>query len=148
MTSLSIIFAGAGEFGLPTLKALVAAGHRIVQVVSQPDRPAGRGRKLTPTPIAQYAIDQSLPLERTKRKPAFALSWLIRQVTLDSNSVGLRVCASASAPAQLEEEAGIAKTRAEPLTRRTAAVKERTRGTRQRSSTPRTFSPRPLLGRS
>lgn len=65
MQKLKIIFAGAGEFGLPTLKAFVNAGHQVVQVVSQPDRPAGRGRKLTPTPIAQFAIDQNLPLERT-----------------------------------------------------------------------------------
>jgi methionyl-tRNA formyltransferase len=65
MERLQIIFAGAGEFGLPTLKALVDAGHHIVQVVSQPDRPAGRGRKLTPTPIAQLALDRGLPLERT-----------------------------------------------------------------------------------
>ena len=65
MEKLQIIFAGAGEFGLPTLQALVDAGHQIVQVVSQPDRPAGRGRKLTPTPIAQFALDRGLPLERT-----------------------------------------------------------------------------------
>jgi methionyl-tRNA formyltransferase len=65
MTSLDIIFAGAGEFGLSSLNALTNAGHRIVQVISQPDRPAGRGRKLTPTPIAQYAIEHNFPLIRT-----------------------------------------------------------------------------------
>src|SRR3954470_20693861 len=62
---LKLIFAGAGEFGLPTLRALLDAGHEIVQVVSQPDRPAGRGRKLTPTPIAQFALERGLPLLRT-----------------------------------------------------------------------------------
>lgn len=67
MKKLDIIFAGSGEFGLPTLKALVGAGHRVVQVVSQPDRPAGRGRKLTPTPIAQYAMEQGLPLIRPEK---------------------------------------------------------------------------------
>ena len=61
-TPLKIIFAGSGEFGLPTLKAVQLAGHEIVQVYSQPDKPAGRGRTLTPTPIAQYAIEQKLPL--------------------------------------------------------------------------------------
>src|SRR4051812_20109391 len=65
MQQLSIIFAGAGEFGLRTLKTLVEAGHQLVLAISQPDRPAGRGRKLTPTPIAQYALDHGLPLERT-----------------------------------------------------------------------------------
>lgn len=66
MSPLQIIFAGAGEFGLPSLRALREHGHSIVQVVSQPDRPAGRGRKLTPTPIAQYAIDNHLALIRTQ----------------------------------------------------------------------------------
>jgi methionyl-tRNA formyltransferase len=66
MDHLRIIFAGSGEFGWPTLRALVDAGHEIVQVVSQPDRPAGRGRGLTPTPIASFAQDAKLPLLRTQ----------------------------------------------------------------------------------
>jgi len=65
MPQLSIIFSGSGEFGLPTLRELIRTGHEIVQVVSQPDRPAGRGRKLTPNPVAQFALDHSLPLLRT-----------------------------------------------------------------------------------
>ena len=63
--TLRIIFAGSGEFGRPTLRALQSAGHQLVQVVSQPDRPAGRGRKLAPTPISQFAIENSLPLTHT-----------------------------------------------------------------------------------
>lgn len=66
MTSLRIIFAGSGEFGLPTLHALSDAGHTIVQVVSQPDRPAGRGRDLTPTPISKFTLGRDLPLLRTQ----------------------------------------------------------------------------------
>jgi methionyl-tRNA formyltransferase len=62
---LSIIFAGSGEFGLPTLRSLLDAGHRVVHVFSQPDRPAGRGKTLTPTPIARFAIERELPLTRT-----------------------------------------------------------------------------------
>jgi methionyl-tRNA formyltransferase len=65
MNHLRLIFAGSGEFGLPTLNALADAGHEIVQVVSQPDRPAGRGRELTPTPIASAALVAGLPLLRT-----------------------------------------------------------------------------------
>jgi methionyl-tRNA formyltransferase len=63
---LRILFAGSGEFGLPTLQALLDADHRLMQIYSQPDRPAGRGRTLTPTPIAQFALDHSLPLVRTE----------------------------------------------------------------------------------
>ena len=66
MTSLRIIFAGSGEFGLPTLRAISDAGHEVVQVVSQPDRPAGRGRGVTPTPISAFALERSLPLLRTQ----------------------------------------------------------------------------------
>jgi methionyl-tRNA formyltransferase len=65
MVPLRIIFAGSGEFGLPTLQALVDSPHEIVQVISQPDRPAGRGRKLTPTPIAHFAQERGLPLLTT-----------------------------------------------------------------------------------
>src|SRR4051812_10773947 len=60
-----IIFAGSGEFGAPTLRALIDAGHDVVQVITQPDRPAGRGRALTPTPIAELASSRNLPLLKT-----------------------------------------------------------------------------------
>ncbi len=66
MNPQRIIFAGAGEFGLPSLRALRAAGHEILLVLSQPDKPAGRDRKLTLTPIAQYALTENLALLRTK----------------------------------------------------------------------------------
>ena len=62
---LRILFAGSGEFGLPTLRGLLEARVDVAQVYSQPDRPAGRGRTLTPTPIAQFALDHALPLVRT-----------------------------------------------------------------------------------
>src|SRR5262245_36885982 len=65
MTPLRIIFAGSGEFGLPTLRALRDAGHEIVRVLTQPDRPAGRGRTVTPTPIAQAATEMGLDVIRT-----------------------------------------------------------------------------------
>lgn len=65
MDALRIIFAGSGEFGLPTLRALLAAGHEMAAVVSQPDRPAGRGRGLSPTPIAAAAESLHLPLLKT-----------------------------------------------------------------------------------
>ncbi len=63
---MRLIFAGSGEFGLPSLKAIRTAGHEIVQVFTQPDRPAGRGRKMTPTPIAAYADVEMLAAKRTE----------------------------------------------------------------------------------
>jgi len=52
---MRLIFAGTPEFAVPALDALHAAGHEIVAVLSQPDRPAGRGQKLTASPVARRA---------------------------------------------------------------------------------------------
>jgi methionyl-tRNA formyltransferase len=65
MTPLRIIFAASGEYAVPTLEALVKAGHSILKVVTQPDRPAGRGRTMTPTPTAQSAEGLGLAVVRT-----------------------------------------------------------------------------------
>ncbi|MDB5328490.1 MAG: methionyl-tRNA formyltransferase [Phycisphaerales bacterium] len=62
---MRIAFAGAGAFGVPTLKRLVGAGAQIVAVYTQPDRPAGRGKVLSPTPIAAAAEALHLSVVRT-----------------------------------------------------------------------------------
>ncbi|MCB9849023.1 MAG: methionyl-tRNA formyltransferase [Phycisphaeraceae bacterium] len=54
---MNIVFFGSGAFGVPTIQAL-AERHTLKHIVTQPDRKAGRGRKLTPTPIAQWAEAQ------------------------------------------------------------------------------------------
>jgi methionyl-tRNA formyltransferase len=51
---MNIVFLGSGAFGIPTLEML-AREHSLTAIVTQPDRRAGRGSKLTPTPIAQWA---------------------------------------------------------------------------------------------
>ena len=56
---MRVVFYGSGAFGLPTLSWL-KTNHEVVQVVSQPDRPAGRGRKSTPTPITSFAREHGL----------------------------------------------------------------------------------------
>ncbi len=65
MSQLDLIFAGSGAFGLPTLAALLEAQHRVTLVISQPDHPAGRGRKITPTPVAAWALNRGLKLLRS-----------------------------------------------------------------------------------
>jgi methionyl-tRNA formyltransferase len=60
-----LVFLGSPAFALPSLKALREAGHEIALVVSQPDRPAGRGRQSTPPAVAAFAREQSLPLWQT-----------------------------------------------------------------------------------
>ena len=63
--NLRILFAGSGEFGLPALRLLRQSGHELVHIITQPDRPSGRGRHTLPTPVAQWALDNNLPLLRT-----------------------------------------------------------------------------------
>lgn len=53
---MRIAFFGSGEFGIPTYRSLKGDGHEIVLVVSQPPRPAGRGREVQPTPLAAHAM--------------------------------------------------------------------------------------------
>ncbi len=62
MTEPRIIFAGTPEFALASLKALVGSGRIPVAVLTQPDRPAGRGKKLTASPVKQYAVEQGIPV--------------------------------------------------------------------------------------
>jgi methionyl-tRNA formyltransferase len=53
---VKIIFAGTPDFATPALKMLINSAHDICAVYTQPDRPAGRGRKLTPSPIKRLAL--------------------------------------------------------------------------------------------
>ncbi len=65
--SLRIVFAGTPDFAVPSLKALVAAGHEIVLVVTQPDRRKGRGRKLAASPVKELAGKLGLPVSQPDR---------------------------------------------------------------------------------
>ena len=60
--SLRVIFFGTPEFAGPSLDALTQSGHRVVAVVSQPDRPKGRGQQLQPTPTRVIAEARGIPL--------------------------------------------------------------------------------------
>lgn len=63
---MRIAFLGTPAFAVPTLDALVAAGHDVALVVSQPDKPAGRGQALTKPPVAARALELGLPLAQPK----------------------------------------------------------------------------------
>lgn len=68
---MNIIFAGTPEFAVPALAALIAAEHRIVMVLTQPDRPAGRGMQLRASPVKQLALQHQLPVFQPESlKPA------------------------------------------------------------------------------
>lgn len=59
---MRIVFAGTPEFAVPPLAALCASRHEVVGVLTQPDRPAGRGRKLATSAIKDFALQQGLPI--------------------------------------------------------------------------------------
>ncbi len=61
---LRILFAGTPDFSVPPLRALLESEHRVVGVHTQPDRPAGRGRKLQPSPVKQVAQEAGVPVHQ------------------------------------------------------------------------------------
>lgn len=61
---MRIIFAGTPDFAAESLKALLQTEHTVCAVYTQPDRPAGRGRKLTPSPVKQIALENDIPVEQ------------------------------------------------------------------------------------
>ncbi|MDV7213895.1 methionyl-tRNA formyltransferase [Azotobacter beijerinckii] len=69
---LRIVFAGTPEFAAEHLEALLAAGQRPIAVYTQPDRPAGRGQKLMPSPVKQLALQHGISVHQplTLRDPA------------------------------------------------------------------------------
>src|SRR5436190_23581261 len=59
---MNLVFCGTPTFAVPTLEALVAAKHEVRLVVSQPDRPSGRGQQVATSPVKQRAIELGLPV--------------------------------------------------------------------------------------
>ena len=79
---LRLVFAGTPEFAVPCLEACLAAPADVVAVYTQPDRPAGRGRKVAASPVKQRALEAGVPVEQpeTLRDP-------VAQQRLDRKSV-------------------------------------------------------------
>ena len=75
---MRIIFMGTPEFAVPVLEAVIAAGHEVICAYSQPPRPAGRGKKLQPSPVHQAAqargieVRTPISLKPQEEKDAFA----------------------------------------------------------------------------
>ncbi len=64
---LNILFWGTPDFGLPSLESMRGAGHEIVGVVTNPDRPAGRGRRVASSPIKTWALQAGVPILQPDR---------------------------------------------------------------------------------
>src|SRR3954464_8735233 len=65
--ALDLVFCGTPRFAVPTLEKLVQAGHCIRLVVTQPDRPKGRGLELLPSAVRQSALKIKLPIAQPDR---------------------------------------------------------------------------------
>lgn len=61
--TLRVVFMGTPEFAVPSLSEILANGHEVARVYTQPPRPAGRGQKLTKSPVHQFAEIMGLPVE-------------------------------------------------------------------------------------
>jgi len=80
---LKIIFAGTPEFAVPALAALIEAGHQIVMVLTQPDRPAGRGMKLKASPVKVLAEQHHLNVFQPETLKDAAVQARIEEVNAD-----------------------------------------------------------------
>ncbi|MBP2300211.1 methionyl-tRNA formyltransferase [Azospirillum picis] len=66
MTPLRLVFMGTPDFAVPSLAALVGAGHQVVCVYSQPPRPAGRGQQVQKSPVHRFAEEHGIPVRTPK----------------------------------------------------------------------------------
>ena len=64
---MRLVFCGTPRFAVPTLEALIAAGHEVALVVSQPDRPVGRTQELTAPPVKQTALAAGIPIAQPEK---------------------------------------------------------------------------------
>ena len=80
---MKIIFAGTPEFAVPALAALIEAGHEVVMVLTQPDRPAGRGMKFKASPVKVLATQHQLDVFQPETLKDPATQARIQQVNAD-----------------------------------------------------------------
>jgi methionyl-tRNA formyltransferase len=65
--ALTLVFAGTPKFAVPTLESLIGSGHHVALVVTQPDRPSGRGLELAASPVKQTATKRGIPLTQPEK---------------------------------------------------------------------------------
>jgi methionyl-tRNA formyltransferase len=85
--AMRIAFMGTPDFAVPSLAELIAAGHEIVAVYSQPPRPRGRGQKLTPSPVHAFADSMGLPVFTPDSMKAPDATETFRSLDLDAAAV-------------------------------------------------------------
>ena len=83
MRSLRIIFAGTPDFAVPALAALIDAGHQVMLVLTQPDRPSGRGMKLKASPVKELAVRHQLEVFQPETLKDIAAQNRIQEMQAD-----------------------------------------------------------------
>lgn len=81
--SLRIAYAGTPEFALPPLEAIVRSSHTLVGIWTQPDRPAGRGRKLMASPVKQRGLDIGAPIHQPENFKSAEAKQVLRDARPD-----------------------------------------------------------------
>ena len=84
---MRIVFMGTPDFAVPCLKALVEAGHEVVAVFSQPDKPVGRKQLMTPPPVKQAAIEMNIPVYQPEKIKGSDALEIIKELKPDINVV-------------------------------------------------------------
>lgn len=80
---MRMVFMGTPEFSVPTLKALAEAGHDVIAVVTQPDKPKGRGGKMQMTPVKLQAMEYNIPVYQPARVRDEAFVQVLRGMEAD-----------------------------------------------------------------
>ena len=80
---MRILFMGTPDFSVPTLEVLIESNHEVVGVVSQPDRPKGRGKQLQPTPVKEVALKHGIPVYQPARVREEGFDDLIKVLNID-----------------------------------------------------------------
>lgn len=83
---MRIVFMGSPEFALPSLRGLLASEHEVAAVFTQPDRPAGRGRRLVPPPVKALAAEHGIPV---LQPPSVSKPEAVRQLTAIAPDIGV-----------------------------------------------------------
>ncbi len=86
---MRIVFMGTPDFAVPCLKELIERSHEVLAVFTQPDKPKGRGMKLTPPPVKAYAVEKNIPVYQPQslKKESGTVTPLIREMKPDCIAV-------------------------------------------------------------
>ncbi len=80
---MKIVFMGTPDFAVPSLDILVKNGYEVAAVVTQPDKPKGRGNKLTPPPVKEYALNNNIPVLQPEKVKTGTFAQQLREIAPD-----------------------------------------------------------------